>query len=205
MFFTVSPFHRTASVQGWFPPHCTALLNCCLITAHMGTVCVSTSISELLTYLHFGWCSAPTAGPDIHSSQWSSGNAPVEGKQRWMTGINKVFWQFFDRNNFLVSPSLQKCWSSYKHVLGKSHSRPWTGCQSNTYNTNYINTYGKIRRQVYCACLWTVEYRSTQEETDTRRKSQQCTWSTWNRWTTTAQLPHYVQILRSFWASSVFK
>lgn len=38
MFYIVSPFHGTASEQGPFPPYCTALPNCCPITAHRGTV-----------------------------------------------------------------------------------------------------------------------------------------------------------------------
>lgn len=74
----VSRFHRTAAVQGWFPPCCAGLPNCCLIHN-----CTSGhSIAEPLTYLHFGWCSVPKAGPDNRSSQWSSGNAPVEGKNK---------------------------------------------------------------------------------------------------------------------------
>lgn len=74
----VSRFHRTAAVQGWFPPRCTGLPNCCLIHN-----CTSGhSIAEPLTYLHFGWCSVPKGGPDNRSSQWSSGNAPVEGKNK---------------------------------------------------------------------------------------------------------------------------
>lgn len=78
MSYDVPSFHRTASVRAWFPPYCTALPNCCLITAHSCTVHI---FSWTLTYLHFGWCSAPMAGPDIHSSRWSSDNAPVEWQE----------------------------------------------------------------------------------------------------------------------------
>lgn len=37
MFYIVSPFYGTASEQSPFPPHCTALPNCCPISVHRGT------------------------------------------------------------------------------------------------------------------------------------------------------------------------
>lgn len=98
MFYIVSPFHGTASEQGPFPPYCTALPNCCPITAHRGTVHNHPPSRDLTSVL--GDVAHPRQGlvaallNDLQVTHLLKG----EGKRRgglWVSSVNQ-FHLLFD-------------------------------------------------------------------------------------------------------------